>query len=58
MQINNNPVEAANAAMEQILNASMNQSTDMTEKLLKVNIQQQVDISQLETMGNTIDLYV
>ncbi|WP_156888471.1 hypothetical protein [Spirochaeta cellobiosiphila] len=57
MEIAQNPVESASIAMKQILDSAQTQSSDLSNKLLKVNVQQQIDVSQLAYMGNTIDLY-
>ncbi len=42
----------------QLLKSSFSQSTEMAEKLIKMNVQSLIDINQMENMGNIIDTYV
>ena len=42
----------------QLLKSSFTQSTEMAEKLIKMNVQNLIDINQMENMGNIIDIYV
>ncbi len=42
----------------QLLKSSFSQSTEMAEKLIKMNVQNLIDINQMENMGNIIDIYV
>ena len=42
----------------QLLKSSFSQSTEMAEKLIKMNVENIIDINQLENMGNIIDTYV
>ncbi len=42
----------------QLLKSSFTQSTEMAEKLIKMNVQNLIDINQMENMGNIIDTYV
>ncbi len=42
----------------QLLKSSFTQSTEMAEKLIKLNVQNLIDINQMENMGNIIDTYV
>ncbi len=58
MQVNNNVLQINNAQLEKILTTTQNQGTDLGEKLIKMNVMQQIDQSQLSYMGNIIDLYV
>ena len=44
-------------ALMNLLKASVSQSTEMAEKLIKINVQNTVNINQLEGMGNIIDTY-
>lgn len=41
-----------------LLKDSFAQSTDLANKLLKMNIQNTIDINQMSNMGNIIDTYV
>ena len=41
-----------------LLKSSLDQSNEMIEKLIKVNVQNIIDINQMENMGNIIDTYV
>ncbi len=42
----------------QLLKSSFSQSTEMAEKLIKMNVQNLIDINQMENMGNIIDTYI
>ncbi len=42
----------------ELLKSSFTQSTEMAEKLIKMNVQNLIDINQMENMGNIIDTYV
>jgi hypothetical protein len=42
----------------ELLKSSFTQSTEMVEKLIKMNVQNLIDINQMENMGNIIDIYV
>ena len=45
-------------AMTEILKIAASQSTDIAEKLIKINVQNTIGVFQDDQMGNIVDLYV
>lgn len=58
MTIGNTPAADPMVQLSRLLADSQQQSGDMAEKIMKLNALQQVDVSQLEYMGNLVDMYV
>ncbi len=58
MQITNSALQINNSSMEQILPESQKQGSDLAEKLMKMNVVQQIDQSQLSYMATLVDLCV
>jgi hypothetical protein len=46
------------ALLDKLLQSSIEQSTEMVEKLIKVNVQNKLAIKDLENMGQIIDMYI
>ena len=46
------------ALLDKLLQSSIEQSTEMVEKLIKVNVQNKLAIKDLEYMGQIIDMYI
>lgn len=58
MKIESSPAQMQQILLEQLLSDSLMQGADMAEKIIKLNAIQKIDVSQLEYMGNLVDMYV
>lgn len=41
-----------------LLKNTLSQSTELAENLIKINIENAIDINQMENLGNVIDTYI
>ncbi len=46
------------ALLDKLLKSSVEQSTELAEKLIKVSIQVKIAVKDLENLGNIIDMYI
>ena len=44
-------------AMSEVLKMAANQSTELAEKLIKINVQDTINILKDEMVGNVVDTY-
>jgi len=58
MEIENNPIQFNNLQLEQLLKSAQPLEKDLAEKLIKMNVAQQIDQSQLSFIGSVIDFYI